>query len=86
MFFEFLVGQTPFYDKDRDDSYNLIREGNIRWPPIGEVTFAPGAKELISNMLSVGAENRPTFESILSDKCCDWISKMKEMDKAAREQ
>ena len=66
--FELLTGSSPFYAKNNQELYQNIRKLKINWPK----DMSPMAKNLISRILKLNPEDRPSFDEILNHQ---WFKK-----------
>ena len=73
LMFELLTGSSPFYAKNNQELYQNIRKLKINWPR----DMSPMAKNLISKILKLNPDDRPSFDEILNHQWFKHIQMIK---------
>jgi calcium-dependent protein kinase len=66
--FILLVGHPPFYGKNDEETFQLVKKGEFTFPTEKWVKISEDAKDLVSKMLVVNPEQRISAEDAYSHK------------------
>ena len=79
--FIFIFGFPPFNGKNDDEIFEKIKKGTFKFPDSPKVSSE--VKSLITKMLSVNPEHRPTADDLLKEP---WFQKMKQTNLTLEQQ